>query len=425
MRRVLRNMGWLLGARGVNAALSLAYLALATRCLGLSEFGQFAIIVGLGQAITGLATFQTWQFMVRLGARDGRADDAIGFALALDGISVVVGTVLAGLTVTLTANWLAIPATLLPTSFAFCVISLLSIRSTPTGILRLHDRYGLATVAESVTPIIRAIGAGVAALVMPTITGFLAAWAAAEIASAASYWIFAIREERPKLSVIGLRGLTLDGGSPWPFVWATNLSGSLAVASRQILLLVVGALGGAALAGGFRVAAQLGFALLKLAQAVSRAVYPELVRDGQSAPGLASRMTAVSGIAGLVAVVLAAFFGKWALDLVAGPAFVFSHWAMVILAAGAAVELAGASPEALLVAQGRAGIALLLRAVPTAIALAFLPLAIDQGGLAGAAVCVLISSILAFAGFLRATRNAGPVGGSHEQVQEACGPAIR
>lgn len=427
MRRVLRNMGWLLGGRGVNAALSLAYLALATRSLGLPDFGHFAIIVGLGQAIAGLATFQTWQLIVRLGASNGRAGDAIGFALALDGMSVLAGTTLAALTVTLAASWLAIPSDLLPTSFAFCVVSLLSIRSTPTGILRLHDRYGLATVAESVTPVVRAIGAGIAALAMPTITGFLAAWAAAELASAAAYWIFAIREERPKLSVIGLRGLSLEGGSPWPFVWATNLSGSLSVASRQILLLVVGAVGGAALAGGFRVAAQLGFALLKLAQSVSRAVYPELVRDGRNAPGLASRMTLFSAIAGLVAVLLAAIFGRWALDLVAGPSFVFAHWAMVILAAGAAVELAGASPEALLVAQGRAGTALLLRAVPTGVALALLPVAIHYGGLAGAAVCVLISSILAFIGFLRAAGKAGPrgIGGGAEPVQETCGPAMR
>jgi O-antigen/teichoic acid export membrane protein len=68
MKRLFSNMGWLLGGRGLNAVLSLVYLALATRALGTVGFGHFALIVALGQAITGLANFQTWQFIVRWGA---------------------------------------------------------------------------------------------------------------------------------------------------------------------------------------------------------------------------------------------------------------------------------------------------------------------------------------------------------------------
>ena len=34
MNRLLRNIGWLLTGRGLNALLSLVYLALATRTLG-------------------------------------------------------------------------------------------------------------------------------------------------------------------------------------------------------------------------------------------------------------------------------------------------------------------------------------------------------------------------------------------------------
>ena len=68
MKRLFTNMGWLLGGRGINAVLSLVYLALATRTLGLEGFGWFAAIVALGQAVTGLANFQTWQFIVRWGA---------------------------------------------------------------------------------------------------------------------------------------------------------------------------------------------------------------------------------------------------------------------------------------------------------------------------------------------------------------------
>ena len=84
MNRLLRNIGWLLTGRGLNAVLSLVYLALATRTLGLDNFGYFAIILALGQTVTGLANFQTWQFVVRWGAGEDGPADATGFAIALD-----------------------------------------------------------------------------------------------------------------------------------------------------------------------------------------------------------------------------------------------------------------------------------------------------------------------------------------------------
>ena len=428
-------MGWLLGGRGVNALLRLLYLALATRSLGLTDFGNFAIIVGLGQAITGLATFQTWQLIVRHGARHGAAGDVLGFALALDGISMVAGAMLSAILVWLAPAWIGLPRNLCSIALGFCLVSLLTIRSTPTGILRLHDRYGLATIAESATPVVRAIGAGLAVWLMPTVTGFLLVWALAELASASAYWFFAAREERPRLSAIGLRGASFHEGSPWPFVWATNLSGSLSVASRQILLVLVGAIGGPVLAGGFRVAAQLGFGMLKLAQAVSRAIYPELVRSSDEAHGLAWRMTWWSGTVGLATVVATVLLGQWALGMIAGPAYGFAYVAMVLLAAGAAFEMAAASGEALLIAQGRVSLALFIRVIPAGLALALLPLAIGQAGLTGAAICVLASSVLAFAGFARAGRRGrqrltpeAPARNHRtalEAPQEAAGPEIR
>src|SRR3546814_18378092 len=84
MHRIWRNIGWLLGGRGFNAVLSLVYLALATRTLGLEGFGYFALIVALGQTVTGLANFQTWQFVVRWGSGEDGPGEATGFAIALD-----------------------------------------------------------------------------------------------------------------------------------------------------------------------------------------------------------------------------------------------------------------------------------------------------------------------------------------------------
>ena len=397
MQRLIRNIGWLVTGRGVNAVLSIVYLALATRTLGLDGFGYFAIILALGQTVTGLANFQTWQFVVRWGAEEDGPADATGFAIALDMLSVGLGLVLAAVLVSTAPMWLPLPADLLPIAFGYCVVSLLAIRTTPTGLLRFA--YARATAAETVQPIVRAVGAGLAATVMPTVSGFVFAWAAAEIAVAVALWIAAGRMERIDLTRISLKHIPAAHPGAWRFVWSTNMSGSLNVGAKQVLILLIGAIGGETAAGGFRVASQLGQALVSLAQAVSKAIYPELVHAQDTAHDMARRMANIALVAGVLAVLITLFFGRWALDAIAGEEFGVVYWAMVILAIAGAIELVGASLESLLVSAGRAGTAFVMRAGPTLLSLILLDVAMGWNGLKGAAFTVLGSSALSVIGF--------------------------
>ena len=404
MNGILRNIGWLLGSRGVNALFSLVYLALATRHLGLEDFGRFSLIVVLAQAVAGLASFHTWQAVIRWGAQDRMAGKAAGFALALDLASILGGGLIAVVVCWSASFWLPLPQELRWQAFVLCFACLLAIRSTPTGILRLHDRYDLAAMAEASLPATRAAGAVLAALFAPDIMGFLLTWAMAELVCAACYWRLAWKMEPVRWADISLRALPMSQDKVWRFVFATNLSRSLAVISRQVVLLLVGMLGGAAIAGGYRVASQLGQALVQLAEAVSRAVYPEFVRIGRHAHGVASRMSWLALFTGVLVVVLSVVGGEWALGTLAGPDFRVAHGAMIILSLAGAIELLGASWEALLVARGRAELAFALRLMPLAGGLALLPAAIGHTGMAGAAFCLLLASSLTAAGLAAAAR---------------------
>lgn len=416
MKRLFSNMGWLLGGRGVNAVLSLVYLALATRALGTVGFGHFALIVALGQAITGLANFQTWQFIVRWGANgDGgsvdpdKAREATGFAIALDLVSAGLGIVLAGAVILSAPYWLEVPPDLLWLAFGYCAISLAAIRTTPTGILRLHFQYARAAGAEAVQPVVRATGSIVAFLLMPTVTGFIIAYAIAEIAVALALWLVAMRVQPVSLASVSLKTIPARHKDAWRFVVSTNLSGSLSIAGKQVMILLVGTFGGAALAGGFRVASQLGQALVSLAQTVSKAILPELVHSRENALDIARRMANIAAIGGVIAVVTALVFGRIGLELIAGKEFGVFYWAMVILAIAGAVELVGASLESLLVSSGKAHISFIVRAVPTVLALVFLDAAIDWNGAKGAAFALLGSSSLAVIGFYVAILNLGQI----------------
>ncbi|MGB3739170.1 MAG: lipopolysaccharide biosynthesis protein [Pontixanthobacter sp.] len=399
MQRLMKNIGWLLTGRGLNAVLSLVYLALATRALGLDGFGHFAIIVALGQTVTGIANFQTWQFVVRWGSGDGGPAEATGFAIALDLVSVVLGTLLAVVLVGTAQFWLPLPDDLLWVAFGYCMVSLLAIRSTPTGLLRLRFKYALATAADAVQPIVRAAGAVLAWFLMPDVTGFILAWAASEVAVAAAYWIVAARSARIDLSRIGLRAIPAEHRDAWRFVVSTNLSGSLSVGGKQVMILLVGAIGGEAFAGGFRVASQLGQALVQLAQTVSKAIYPELVHAKEAAHDMARRMANIALIGGVLAVAFAVLFGRWGLETIAGKEFGVVYWAMVILAISGAIEMVGASLESLLVSAGKAGTAFIVRALPTLFAFAMLSTAMDWNGLKGAAFAIMGASAMSVIGF--------------------------
>jgi O-antigen/teichoic acid export membrane protein len=403
LREPLKNLGWLLGGRGINAVFSLLYLGLATRCLGLEGFGRFTLLVVMAQAIVGFAGFSTWQAIVRWGVIEGEESVATGFAMALDIVSVLAGSVIAFVVVWTAGLWLPLPPEHRWAAIALSLGSLIAIRSTPTGILRLHNRYDLAAVAEVALPATRAIGAVAAALLFPYVGGFVAAWMAAELACAAVYWTFAARITRLRLPDVSLRRMPARHAKVWRFVWSTSFSRSLAVSSKQIIILLVGALGGAALAGAFRVASQIGLAIVQLGEAVSRSVYPELVRMRRGAGRLAARASLLSLGAGGVATLLAAIIGKWGLTAVVGPDFAFAYVAMVALVAAGSVELSVASLDALLVADGKADTAFLIRLVPLVLALALLPSAITGWGLAGAACCILLSSVSTAIGLVYVT----------------------
>ena len=412
MKQVFANMGWLLGGRGFNAVLSLLYLAIAARTLGTDGFGYFALIIALGQAVTGFSSFQTWQFIVRWGADPenpgvdiARAREATGFAVALDLLSFAGGTVASAVLVLTAPLWLDVPPDLMWLTFWYCVISVATIRTTPTGMLRLHSEYGKATWAEAVQPVIRAGGAGLAWWLMPNVTGFILAFAASEVGTALALWWVAVRVQPVSLASVSLKAIPARYEGVWRFVVSTNLSSSLAVAGKQVMILLVGTFGGAYLAGGFRIANQLGVALIALAQTISKAILPELVQSRDSAVEIARRMANIAAIAGVTAVVTAILFGRPGLALIAGPEFTGFYWAMIILSIAGAVELVGASLESLLISAGKAHVAFLVRLVPTILALVMLESAIGWKGAQGAGFAVLGSSLLAVVGFYVAIVN--------------------
>lgn len=407
-RAVARNLGWLLASRGVLAVLSLVYLAVAARTLGIADFGRFALIVGAGQTIAVLVGFQTWQVIVRYGVDHLARDDRPALArlmracLGLDILSAGVGAAVAIGIVAAFGPRMGITPELAGATIAFTLVQLVTIRATPLGLLRLKDRFALSALADSVTPAVRFAGALAAAIAMPTVTGFLIAWALAELATAAAYWRILARTgdlalfRRPPPT----GRLAAENPGLLRFVASTNLNATLGLSAKQLPLLLVGGYVGPAAAGAFRLAVQLANALAKLSQLIARAAFPEVVRIARAADparlsAMLGRVFAASSIAAVAILALVALAGRPVLVLVGGPEYAGAYVLLLWLAAAGCVDLAVVGFEPVLMAVHRAGLALAARMVAVIVQLGLTFALLPRAGALGASIGVLAGSVVA------------------------------
>ena len=418
---IVANVGWLLGGKGVGAVLSLIYLAVVTRTLGLAGFGQFTLVVGTAQAITTIVGFQTWQIIVRYGMaplHEGRGDDLVRLikgCLLVDFGGALLGGLMAVIAVTLLGPHFGWSDELSRRALLFCFVTLIAVRSTTVGILRLYDRFGLAAMMDMVMPFARLGGAVAVWLTVGTVEAFLLAWMLAELASGAAYWIAAMSASRGlpwRSSRFSWKRLFAENPGIASLAGTTNASSTFALASRQVAVLLVGFFVTPAAAGGFRLAHQLGNALAKLSQLFSRALFPELMRaralsaDPDHFMRLLGRSVRVAALGGALIFVLLLTIGKPMLGLVGGREFAGAYPLLLLLGTAAVADLMGVAFEPALIAMGRAGTSFRIQLVTAVLLVVSLVLLLQNYGTIGAAAAVLGGSILGFSLMALATYRA-------------------
>ncbi|QWC57964.1 oligosaccharide flippase family protein [Erythrobacter sp. 3-20A1M] len=409
LRAVFGNLGWLLASNAVMAVLSLVYLGIATRTLGLADFGRFALITGAAQTVSILVSFETWKIIVNYGVHheaNGKHEATAQLLKAATVVEFVSGITGIAAILLLFALWprpFGLAPDVAPYALGYAIVQLATLRQTPIGILRLRDRFNLAALADSVQPLVRLIGALAALAFAPSLLGFLCAWAAAEALTFLAYWILVARTEdlrtllKAPLSVeqVRRRNPGIIG-----FLFSTNLQASLGLASRQAPVLFVGGYAGPAAAGAFRLALQLANALSKISILLTRAAFPEIVRSIRAASREAFkrgilRIVAACLCAAAVVMIFVALLGRELLELVGGKAFGTGYIYLLWLAGAGAIELAATSFEPILLSVQRAVTATLARGSAVVIQFAAMFTLMPTMGALGASVSVFAGSMIA------------------------------
>ena len=417
--RILANTGWLLGGKGVGAVLSLAYLAIVTRTLGVVDFGRFALVLSAANVIKTLVSFDSWQIVVRYGQphlaedRGDALNRLLRFCIFIDLASALAGGVIAAAIILLFGDALGLGAHMGWPVWLFCMVMMITIRSSPTGVLRLFDRFDSAAFAETMIPVGRMVGALVAWIVMPDVTGFLIGWGAAELLCAASYWYLALRVGGKRVGR-WRADRTLDALRENPGIvgvlTATNLQTSLTSIGQQVAVLIVGGFVGPAGAGLYRLANQLANSLTKISSLLSRSIFVELSRTtthGREALNdLFRRTNRLALAAGAVIVGLILLIGHPLLGLIAGREFLPAYPLLLMLGVAACIELVGVSYRPLLMATDRAGSSLRISVVATLLLLGLQAALLPLYGTQGAAMANIAASLAGFAMMGIASRRA-------------------
>jgi O-antigen/teichoic acid export membrane protein len=404
LARIVSNTAWLLGGRSVGGVLSLVYIAILTRSLGLKAFGHFSLIFGTSQALIAFAGFETWRIVVRYGAEHVHKEDwsrfgrLIMFAGTLDVAGALAGTVFAYIIFFQFSHLLALNPSVIMTAFWFNVAAVWSLVSAPTGIVRALDRFDVSAYVEAIVPVGRLIAAVAIWIIGPSLVRFLIAWATIDLLEAVLYWIVARRlcPQAVRLShLCGWRQALRENPRISRFFWVTYAGATLDACLKQGPLLAVGYFIGTSSAGLFRLARQLAQSLGKLAGMLTRAVYAEIARarvasETDEFRRLAYRMTAIAGGASLIVVVLAVLLGGTLMDLLGGDAFRGGGSLLVPLAIAASFDLAAVAFEPVLHATGHPHYSLAARFIAVVAALAALLLWVHAYGVHGIAWAVAV-----------------------------------
>ncbi len=409
--RVGRNSAWLFSSKGISAILSLFYLAVVTRALGPAGFGTFILIVSAGQILAALFRIQTWQAIVQFGTPlladgDHKAFGRIaGRGLAVELIGGIIACGLLYFLLPSIAQQFSLSRDVEQGLLIYGLIVLLAIRSTPTGILRAHDRFRDSAIGEVAVPVTRMIGALLLLLIGPNITGFLIIWGMSELACAALLWLLVWQNGQKMGAKSTMTAKSMDA-QPAPegnkksfygFLAATNFSYLLTIIRERAVVIIVGLFVGAAAAGLFRLADQLANSINRITEVFARPMFVELSRlYGQSERSelrrLLLRSLYISAISGLSMFGILVMLGEYVIIIMSGAQFAGAYPLLLLLAGATIIGFVALGLEPLLQAADRATTAFVSRMISLLLLGALLYFWLPGYGVTGAAWAMLASS---------------------------------
>ncbi len=367
LRRLLRNVGYLISGNAIAALIGLAALALTARALGPEALGILALIEAYVRLVDRLARPEPWQALIKYGAaafeqdrgRDFRSLIKFGTLLDLGGALLASLVALGG--VLLAQMWFGWNAATMEMAALYSLSLQLRLAATPIAVLRLFDRFAVFAWLEAGCSSLRLVLVVLAWAGSAGIWAFLMLNVIVQIARNFTLLVLAWRE----LSRRGfgdflrapLRGVTKRCPGIWNFIWTLNLAVLIRKSTREVDTLLVGSLLDPAAVGLYTVAKRLGDAALKIGVPIQQAIFPDVARLWARGQAARMRKTVLQvnlfsgALAGVVLLVVAAQAERL-LALTVGRQFTAAAASLVLQMGAATLALGGIALRPALLSMG-------------------------------------------------------------------------
>ena len=403
LRSLLKNTSYLGASRIVAALCGIATLALAGRSLGVLLLGTLILITSYAKAISGIAKFQSWQLIVRYGGHGVAHGDpehfkvATGFAFSLDLVSGIAGMLIAVALLPFVGKWAGIEPQYLWLGMFYCTLLPTMGSATPSGVLRVLDRFDLLGWSDTLMPISRAILAAVAYAAGGGLSAYVVIWYVSDLAGNLFGWFLACRELKRTGHLKGMRPTLQPDPLPgaWRFAINVNLAASVQAIWGPTGRLVVGGLLGPAGAALFRIASTLADAAQKPADLLGRAFYPEIMRMDLSSNKpwkLMRRVVVLASGTAAIAIGLLLLGGKPLLSLLFGKSFLGAYAPLVLLMVIPFLGIFSFPLSPMLYALGRSDAPLKAKIIATAVFLGSIAPLCWTFGVMGAALALVLGN---------------------------------
>jgi len=287
-RLIFKNAGTLLSGNMVAWILGLATFAITARILGPTQFGILVLITTYVTIVDQLLHFQSWQALIKYGAEAlaRKSDDdfktIVKFCTLIDVATAILGTVVAIVAVSWVGRWLAWESETVLMAALYSFVILFNINGTPTGILRLFNRFRLFAVQNIITATIKFIGILILLFIGADMWSVLILWMATTIISQLLLlglgWRELHKQGFEEIHKVPIRGISTQYPRIWGFVLTTNLNSSIKMTVRELDTIIVGSIAGVEGAGMFKIAKQIAAIPAMISDPLYQVIYPELSR---------------------------------------------------------------------------------------------------------------------------------------------------
>ncbi|WP_343517612.1 oligosaccharide flippase family protein [Sphingomonas sp.] len=367
MAWILRQVAHLASGNATAVAIGMVTLALMAQMLGPALLGLLAMVEAYGRFVDQVVRLETWQAVIRYGSEALEAGDErrfvelVGFGVALDIVGALAAGAIALFAVPLVGDWIGWGAEARAMASFYVIAVAFGISSTPTGILRLFDRFALIAWIDPALALLRLAAVALVWALGGSVWDLLAIMIAVPCLQRVSLAFAAWRELRRRGYRCRPRFDALVDARRFPEIWPFILSANGAVlvrkSTQELDILAVGAVAGPIGAGIYQLVRKFTLTAMKAGAMLQQVVFPDLARlwarrELESFVAAIRQVELLTFSVAIAFVASAVFAGDTAIRLIAGPEFEDAAVPLIVQSVAALLFLAGSALRPALMTMG-------------------------------------------------------------------------